>query len=293
MSKTINLGVIGISPGNGHPYSWSAIFNGYNKDKVHLCSFPVIPEYLSKRRFPENQIPGAVVSHVWTQSLEESSKIAQFANIEHVCENMEDLFECDAILLARDDASDHARMAIPFLKAGIPVFVDKPLALSILDANKMFDACKEPWQLFTCSTLRYAEEFNIKNQTFSEIQFFEATTAGYWKTYGVHIVEAFMRFAPHRGKLVSIQKEILDDSHIVLVKWENVGARFTCTGKQPSSIFVGYNKAGVNEKHVFADSFSSFKSALKEFLEEVVLKNRIPIPKAETLEIIEIIEKGL
>ena len=26
----LNLGVIGLSEGNGHPYSWSAIFNGYD-----------------------------------------------------------------------------------------------------------------------------------------------------------------------------------------------------------------------------------------------------------------------
>ena len=27
---TLKLGVIGLSEGNGHPYSWSAIFNGYD-----------------------------------------------------------------------------------------------------------------------------------------------------------------------------------------------------------------------------------------------------------------------
>ena len=25
---TLKLGIIGLSEGNGHPYSWSAIFNG-------------------------------------------------------------------------------------------------------------------------------------------------------------------------------------------------------------------------------------------------------------------------
>ncbi len=35
-----NLGIIGMSPGNGHPYSWAAIFNGYNKEKMAKCPFP-------------------------------------------------------------------------------------------------------------------------------------------------------------------------------------------------------------------------------------------------------------
>ena len=42
--KKIKLGIIGMSDGNGHPYSWSAIFNGYNRDEMQKCTFPVIPE---------------------------------------------------------------------------------------------------------------------------------------------------------------------------------------------------------------------------------------------------------
>ena len=30
----IRLGIIGMTEGNGHPYSWSAIFNGYNPEEA-------------------------------------------------------------------------------------------------------------------------------------------------------------------------------------------------------------------------------------------------------------------
>ena len=43
-----------MSEGNGHPYSWSAIFNGYNRDEMKNCIFPVIPEYLNNQVFPED-----------------------------------------------------------------------------------------------------------------------------------------------------------------------------------------------------------------------------------------------
>ena len=36
---TIKTGVIGISSGNGHPYSWSAIINGYNEHEMLNCRF--------------------------------------------------------------------------------------------------------------------------------------------------------------------------------------------------------------------------------------------------------------
>ena len=57
---------IGISNGNGHPYSWSAIFNGYDKTKMEKCGFASIPRYLEKHDM-KKQIKGARISHIWTQ----------------------------------------------------------------------------------------------------------------------------------------------------------------------------------------------------------------------------------
>ena len=48
----VKLGVIGLSAGNGHPYSWSAIVNGYNPEVMKNCGFPIISEYLAKQTFP-------------------------------------------------------------------------------------------------------------------------------------------------------------------------------------------------------------------------------------------------
>ena len=47
MIKELKIGIIGSSDGNGHPYSWSAIFNGYNKKIMEDCEFPAIPNYLN------------------------------------------------------------------------------------------------------------------------------------------------------------------------------------------------------------------------------------------------------
>ena len=44
MSKQLKLGIIGISEGNGHPYSWAAIFNAYNPEIMKTCPYPVIFE---------------------------------------------------------------------------------------------------------------------------------------------------------------------------------------------------------------------------------------------------------
>ena len=41
--------MVGMVDGNGHPYSWSAIFNGFDAAAMAHCPYPVIPEYLSRQ----------------------------------------------------------------------------------------------------------------------------------------------------------------------------------------------------------------------------------------------------
>ena len=53
----IKLGIIGTSQGNGHPYSYSAIFNGYNKNELeNNCPYELIREYLPKHHKNKNSI---------------------------------------------------------------------------------------------------------------------------------------------------------------------------------------------------------------------------------------------
>ena len=125
MNHNLSLGVIGLSAGNGHPYSWSAIFNGYNSEHVAQCDFPVIANYLSKQKFPEDTIQSASVTHVWTQDPQISKNISMFSSIPNIVKDFTDLVNCvDAVLLARDDAENHKYFASPFLKAGIPIFIE-------------------------------------------------------------------------------------------------------------------------------------------------------------------------
>src|SRR5690606_24225968 len=99
------------------------------------CPFPAIPEYLLQQKFPQDGLGHlAKVTHIWTQEKKVSEHIAASANIPYIVEDMKSMArQVDAVLLARDDAEKHYEMALPFLKAGIPVFIDKPLALSLVD----------------------------------------------------------------------------------------------------------------------------------------------------------------
>ena len=87
----ISLGIIGISDGNGHPYSWSAICNGYSPVDMATCGFPVIPEYLSEQTWPRARLPDVEVSHVWTQDPAISNKIAKATLIPNIVKTPQEL----------------------------------------------------------------------------------------------------------------------------------------------------------------------------------------------------------
>lgn len=111
----LRLGLLGISEGNGHPYSWAAIVNGYDEAEMARCPFPAIPRYLAEHRFPDEAIDDARVTHLWTQDPTASRQIAAASMIEHIVSSPEEMVgEVDAVLLARDDAERHEeRRTVP------------------------------------------------------------------------------------------------------------------------------------------------------------------------------------
>lgn len=291
----LKLGIIGLSEGNGHPYSWSAIFNGFNPAIMRECPFPVIPQYLSERQFPEEFLNDiGTVNSIWTQDIQTSKLVANAALIDNVCNKMEDLLKySDAILLARDDAENHLEMASYFLKQGVPIFIDKPFATNVDQANEMMSLQEYGHEIFTCSSLRYAQELILSNDELNnigELLEVEANCPKYWNTYAVHLLEPIIVNCPHRGQLWEIRK-INSVNHTVLIKWEHLNAKITMTGKEPSSLEFKYiGKKGHVTKQ-FRDSFSCFKSSLRTFVDQVQREENL-IPREETMEIVKILENG-
>lgn len=278
----MKLGVIGLSEGNGHPYSWSAIFNGYNEEFMKNCPFPAIPEYLSKQNFPQDCIQNAEVTHVWTQDKKLSEHIANSANIEHIADNYTDLTgKVDAILLARDDAENHYETALPFIKAGLPIYIDKPLALDIKTANKIFSMQKYKGQVFSCSALRYAKEF----QDVSVNKLLIAETPKSWDKYAVHIIEPSLKIAGVKADKIA---EFKKDGNTLKIKWESgLNTLFTATNKSSGSIIINTDGKDI----IFKNTFQAFKSTLQEFIISIETQTEA-IEISETLKITDIIEKG-
>jgi len=289
------LGILGLSPGNGHPYSWAAIINGYDPNVMAACPFPVIPEYLARRRFPDDALPGARVSHVWTQDRAVSEHISAAALIPEIVERPEEMIGAvDGILLARDDAERHETMARPFLEAGLPIYVDKPLAPDLATARRILDLQVRPGQLFSCSALRYAEEFRVSDEerrALGPIRHVVGITPKTWDTYTIHPVDAALGCVGPQGGIRSAARLAAGDRCALSLEWESgLTGTFTALGAAAAPISVELYGEGGRRRMVFEDAFSAFREALRRFVEG--MDGPRPGHGDEILEAVAVVEAG-
>ncbi len=284
----LKLGIIGLSKGNGHPYSWSAIINGdYDRETMGKCGFAGIPVYLAAN-FDTLGIDGAKVTHVWTQDRNLSEHIAKAARIENVVDQMEEMIgQVDAVLLARDDPENHVSMAKPFLEAGVPLFIDKPLAISKEDLAYFVQQHKMGKLFMSCSSMRYSGECRVAKTEFvsaGEIELVTAVGKKDWVKYGVHMLEALFAVLDD-PKAISVQNIGQTGEDIVLIKFEN-GQRATVhlfldiAATFQLSLF-GRNKWKLVE---IQNSYGMFKENLYEFIRSVREgRSRLPFEKTENV----------
>ena len=185
---TIRLAMLGMIPGNGHPYSWSAIINGYDPVAMADCPYPAIPVYLGAEPLESVRIHGAQVTHIWTDNPCDAPRVARASRIPNVVDRMEDVIgHVDAVIIATDDGTDHVRRARPFVEANLPVFVDKPLATTREELAQFIAWRNRGARILSSSGLRYAPAFrSLRGQKWRWITF---SCIKKWETYGIHAVE--------------------------------------------------------------------------------------------------------
>lgn len=105
------------------------------------------------------RIEDVQVTHIYGADAERTKEVAEKGRIPNIvtrCEEM--LGSVDGVLCVWRHGSKHLHDTLPFLKAGLPAFVDKPLASSVADAAQLIDTAEKAGVGFTSfSTLRYAK----------------------------------------------------------------------------------------------------------------------------------------
>lgn len=294
--KKLRIGILGMTEGNGHPYSWSAMFNGYNRERMDRCPFPGIPAYLNKQPKETLGIENARITHVHCDNRQDAEDVAAASLIDQVVDRPEEMIgQVDAVICATDIGSEHVARCRPFIEAGIPMFIDKPMVDNEEDLKQFVRWRDAGARFISSSSMRYHKEMEVyyKNRyELGKLMYVCRPMCKKWETYGIHALEnVFPLLGPG---FVSIQntgtyeRNMLHlihssgcDVHIPLSK-EMYGAFAYC-------LLVG----SIESKCVStSDSYYAFKKQLDLFV-HYLRTGEEPVPFQETVELMKLVIGGI
>ena len=294
--KELRLAMLGMIEGNGHPYSWSAIVNGYDPIEMAKCPYAGIPKYLGGQPLESVRIPGARVTHLWTDDPADAPRVAKASLIEHVVAKPEDVIgHVDAVIVATDDGDDHVRRARPFIEAGLPVFVDKPMATNIADLNQFLRWHLDGKTILSTSGMRYMPEMNQiaeRRGHLGDLRWITSFTSKTWERYGIHALEAIY---PVLGPgFISAQTNHRSGSDIVhLTHRSGVQVTLAAIHDAPGSFGAVHAYGTKGDLPLkLADTYTAFRAQLVAFI-ELLRTGARPLPYSQTLELMTIIIAGI
>jgi len=273
--KVFRLGMIGLD--TSHVIAFTTLIN--NSQAKHGCKV-VVGYSGGSLDIPSsaNRVEG------FTKQLRENYGVEIVDTIEELCRKV------DGVLLESVDGRPHLKQAIPVIKAGKPLFVDKPMAGNLADVIEIFRLAKENnVPCWSSSSLRYSpaivelKENNTAGEilgcdTFGPCSLEEHHPDLYW--YGVHAVE--MLFTIMGPGCKSVRRVQSDDYEHVVGVWEGgrIGTFRGLKAGKKSYGFTVYGTKGVIQGGKFGGYDPLVADVIKFFK-----TGKIPVPAEETIEI--------
>lgn len=200
------------------------------------------------------------------------------------------LAQVDVVLLETNDGRLHLEQALPVIKAGKRLFIDKPIAASLADAQAIFAAAAEHGvPVFSSSSLRYTDNIAairsgeligkvIGADTFSPAVIEPTHPDLFW--YGIHGVE--MLYAVMGPGCASVSRTHNEGTDIVVGTWHD-GRIGTFRGIRTGHRSYGGIAHG-EKGHVAISKHQGYTSLLYKIV-EFFETGISPVDAAETLEI--------
>ena len=183
----LRIGIIGLD--TSHVSAFSKVLND-PKDKNHVPGGRIVAAF----KGGSADIPtSADRVEKYTQELKDKYGVKIVDSIEELCRQV------DFVLLESVDGRPHLEQAKPVIKAGKPLFIDKPMAASLRDAVEIFrlaKAAKVP--VFSASSLRFGKTTQaVRGGSIGKVMSAETSSPAtlephhpdlFW--YGIHGVES-------------------------------------------------------------------------------------------------------
>jgi len=265
----IKIGIIGYNIGNGHPYSYSSIINGFNKGYLKkYCKYPIIKDYLLNKK-SKQLLEFARITHIWTGEKKISNQISKIANIPNISNHYKDfLNKVDGVILARDDLKFNYKIIKFFVKKKVPLFVDKQITTDFQKLLKIENMIKKNKTLFFAgSCIRFSKEitsFKKKNNK-KDIIYVVGNSRSYWIRYAHHVLEPLIMVLGTSIKYIICEENI--QKQTLKIEYKN---GVTCVLNFNDNFFdIKLNFLFKNKKDqqiIFKDYYSCFSRTLKKFI---------------------------
>jgi len=276
--KEIRVGVIGLSV---HSAAYTEIINsGASSPEFSGCRVVAI--------FHPKGNPDVEFSEKQLQNFTDTIK---GQGVEFVCSIKKLVKMVDAVMLLTNDGRPHLKEILPVLKAGKPVYVDKPLAATLTDVVAIFKVSRKyKVPMFSCSPLRYVKEAQDIREGKVVGKVLGANTYGpapiqkshadlFWD--GIHAVESLYTVMGGTG-CKTVTRTFTDDADVVVGKWENGRIGVFRGVRKGRSGFGGtaFGDKGIASIGVF-NGYRPLVVAIVEFFRSGIA----PVSEEETIEI--------
>lgn len=173
----------------------------------------------------------ARVVGIWGSDPEHTKNVASEGQIQEIVDQPDGMIDgIDLAIVVDRHGGLHAEHALPYIERGLPVFIDKPFAISLAECQQMIDAAKRTGSVISSfSALRFApdvDEIEARLGEVGEIRAAQITgPCDFASPYGgpffyaTHVVEVALRLVgDHIESVRAVQH---GDNVTVIATWTN------------------------------------------------------------------------
>ena len=279
-----------------HGVNFSQIINGCSAERAEAGGIKFIA--------PSTDLlyDDVKVVAIWTPNLDRTKVIAKALNIPEVLERSDEAVgNVDAIISSDDSCEqrvDHnAEWAKPYIAAGTPAFLDKPLSHSAKEATEIVSLARSKnVPILSCSGLRYTQavlDHKARMAEFGDIIAADGSgPLGWLMFYGVHVIDPLTSLVGTGAQWVEHLGSA--SQHVVVVGYE--GEKTVCFRSLTMAYgfhFSLFGRQGVARFSVLPDDpdfaeehfhIRTIKAAIEMFR-----TGDVPVPYDEQLEVAKIL----
>ena len=261
--------LIGENSGNGHPFSFLAICNGFDYSSFPRNAWPGIYTYLSASSASSTGIPGFEITHAYMP--ESASSLSKVSNIQLV-DAIQSLPTSDICIVARDDWETHLHIFNQIRNKYDTIFIDKPLTLSPTELT-LFDPYLASGKLRSESALPYDpyshKLYDFLSSNHDQSITLSLTTSARADRYLIHFVEllnAFNTSILQSSNLVHSFCSLDRQSCTLNLKYNNLSVDIVCDSSVKLGIHVSATTSQESLVYSYINNYQSFKTLLTSLL---------------------------